>query len=116
MKATIRDLEALRSIKPLELAGYLRSQNWKEDVEGSVPQKASLWKFTINGGREFEILLPLDQELRDFHFRISEVLATLEIVENRSQLQILHDLTTTAADIVRIRAEHVEATNGSIPL
>src|SRR5262249_33707837 len=64
--------------------------------------RAALFVRQIDG-TEFEVLLPLTPDLRDFPERMSEVLRTLELVENRDQLQILNDLTSARADVVRIR-------------
>ena len=46
----------------------------------------------------------------------SEVLRTLEHVEQRSQLEILRDLRTSSSDLIRIRASASQTTTGSIPL
>lgn len=99
MKATIRDLETLRAVRPLEVASYLRANRWH------LAEKLDRGAFWIKdeGGASFEILLPLDAALRDFPNRIAEVLATLEQAEKRSQLEIVEDLATTSADVVRPR-------------
>lgn len=55
------------------------------------------------GGAILGILLPLDATLRDFPNRIAKVLATLEQAEKRSQSDIVEDLTTMSADVLRPR-------------
>ncbi|HEV7866766.1 MAG TPA: hypothetical protein VGO90_03735 [Chthoniobacteraceae bacterium] len=99
MKATIRDLEILRAVRPLEVVSYLRAHQWKQ-VEKL--ERGAFW-IKEEAGESFEVLLPLDTALRDFPNRIAEVLATLEQAEKRSQLEIVEDLSTTSADVVRPR-------------
>jgi len=99
MKATIRDIDTLRSIRPLELLSYLRAHHW---FQASQIENGAFWAKELEG-ESFEVLLPLDANLRDYPNRIAEVLQTLELSEGRSQLEILEDLLTTNADLVRPR-------------
>ncbi len=99
MKATIRDLETLRTIRPLEMVSYLRAHQWHQ---AEKLDRGAFW-VKEDSGESFEILLPLDAALRDFPYRIAEALATLEEVEKRSQLEIVEDLVMTNADLVRPR-------------
>ena len=106
MKATIRDLETLRTIRPLEVVSYLRAHRWHQ---AEKLERGAFW-VKEESGTSFEILLPFDATLRDFPNRIAEVLSTLEQAEKRSQLEIVEDLVTTSADVVRPRlpgANHV---------
>ena len=100
MKATVRDPQALRSIRPEDLRQYLSSHGWIP----SPQQNGLAATYTRQlDGTDFELLVPLSRDLRDFAQRMSEVLRTLEIVEKRDQIQILSDLTSARADVVRIR-------------
>ena len=47
---------------------------------------------------------------------MGDTLRTLEVVEDRSQLEILNDLLATSADIMRFRITYAEATDGTIPI
>jgi hypothetical protein len=47
---------------------------------------------------------------------MSEVLATLESAEDRSQLQILADLAISNADVVRISSDLADTADGTIPI
>ncbi|MEH2349342.1 MAG: hypothetical protein V7K55_15400 [Nostoc sp.] len=114
MKATIRDIDVLKSINPLEVASYLETQGWKEQRQ--INDIASLWTLELAQGDNVEILLPLNPEFRDFSARMGEVLQNLEIVENRSQLEIITNLKTPLAEIVQISVNHSEIINGSIPI
>lgn len=114
MKAIVKDIGTLGSVQPLEFAAYLRANGWREDEH--FPERASVW--SLDGGSDggHEILLPLRRDFKDFANRISEALQTLEIVEQRSQLDILKELATTAADVVRVRVNPGDSSNGSIPI
>jgi len=109
MKASIRDVAALRSIKPLEFAAYLRSTGW---VERDVRENWTVWV----KNDDFEISLPKTREPSDFPQRMADALNTLEVAEERSQLEILNDLLISGADIVRLRVADSETADGSIPI
>lgn len=114
MKATVRDIDTLKSVQPLEFVAYLRANGWQEYEH--IPERASVWSLDSGSNGGYEILLPLRRDFRDFANRISEALYTLEVAEQRSQLEILQELGTASADIVRVRINPSDAMNGSIPL
>jgi hypothetical protein len=47
---------------------------------------------------------------------MSEVLETLAKLERRSELDVLRDLLTAAADLIRVRSPSQDAENGTLPL
>src|ERR1700722_17166405 len=98
MKVEIRDVEAVRAIRSVDAALYLRAAGWIQ--QDTKPSRASLWLHTANG-EEYEILLPMDQELRDYALRMGELLQTLALFERRSQLQVYSDLLTITSDVTR---------------
>jgi hypothetical protein len=100
MKVTIRDPQTLAAVRPLDLAAYLRTRGWQERERSAG--RSAIWTLTQSGD-EFEILLPLDNTYRDYPQRIADLLKTLEQVEDRSQLEVIADVTTTSTDVVRIR-------------
>jgi hypothetical protein len=112
MRAIISDLDTLRSLKPLELVQYLRAKGWQQG--GDLGTKATLW-VRADGGAD-EIVLPKRRDFGDFDLRMSEVLKTLAKTETRSQLDILRDVQTTSADLVRLRAPARDAVDGSMPI
>lgn len=113
MNVDIRDAEAVRQLRPLEVAAYLRSRGWAQ--VDKKPSKAAIWTLTSNGN-EFEAIVPLDNSLADYALRMSEVLGTLAAAEERSQVQIYSDLMTTFADVIRIRIDAPEYRDGSLPI
>src|SRR6266550_1453470 len=101
MKATIRDPEALRTIRPPDLITYLRATGWHLATRS---ERVSYWEKAVpQGTGTFEVLVPLRAEFGDFAARISDILETLEAVETRSQLEIFNELITASADVIRVR-------------
>lgn len=113
MKAIVSDLDALRSLKPLELVQYLRFKGWQQDSE--LGSKATLWVRADGGGTD-EIVLPKRRDFADFDLRMAEVLKTLAKTEARSQLDILRDVQTASADLVRLRAPARDADDSSLAI
>lgn len=113
MKVAIRDVEAVRAIRPVDAALYLRSRGWKQhEVSG---QRAAVWISRVEN-EEYEVLLPMDPELRDYALRMAELLSVLAQVEQRSQWQVFNDLLTITADVVRIRISDPELADGTLPI
>ena len=112
MRATVRDSQAFDALRPLEVVSYLRATGW---IQQQVhPERYSVWS-RGNGTGDYEIVVPLTR-FRDFALRMSEVLTTLESAEQRSQLEILTDLSFSNADVVRIRSDFRDTLDGTIPL
>jgi hypothetical protein len=114
MKVTVRDTAALHALKPLETAAYLRSKGWRKDAD--LNGKGNIWLLRSEADEDIDVTLPLHRDLADYTLRMGELLHTLSYAEQRSELDILRDLQTTAADLIRIRASSREAESGSLPL
>jgi hypothetical protein len=98
MKVTVRDREILSSIEPEELAAHLRASGWH--FLGRVYDDAgAIWRLKNPLYDEEEILQPLKTSLADYATRISDAIKTLEVVEKRSQLDILSELLTKVPNI-----------------
>jgi hypothetical protein len=97
MKAIVQDLDMLKEIEPSRVADYLQTHHWHQQEK--IADKASIWTQTNALGQEFEILLPLKPEILDFPRRMGEVLETLSLAENCSQIEILSELITQAKNI-----------------
>lgn len=113
MKVTIRDEQVLRAIRPEELIAYLRSSGFRE--HGMLGGTAGLWR-RRHDDDDVEILAPLDPTLGDFASRMLDALKTLEVVERRSQIDILRDIATSMADVVRIPATRADLRDGSLSI
>lgn len=96
MKVTIRDSQILKTIEPSKLAEHLQMTGWHQ--HHPLNENSVIWVKDY-GGESTELLLPLKPEFGDYAARISDVLKTLEVVEERSQLEIIGDLFTCASNI-----------------
>ncbi len=100
MKTVIRDPSAVAILRPVEVMAYLRAKYWCE--REAQAGRFSAWVYEAD--ETIEALVPLDSELPDFALRMGDVLHTLAAVEQRSEPQILADLSNPLADVVRIGA------------
>lgn len=114
MKVAVQDATTLRTLRPLEVAAYLRAKGWREEAD--LNGKASLWLLQQPEGSDFDVTLPLRRGLADYSLRMEELLTTLANVEQRSQLDVLRDVLTTTSDLIRVRAPSREAEDGTLPL
>lgn len=114
MKAQSFDADVLQALGPFDVAAYLRSRHWQ--MVDQIGVKGAVWTATLADGDEAELLLPLDRTLGDYAVRMTEALQTLEVAENRSPLEILHDIQDTTADVVRVHLQSPAFEDGSVPL
>ena len=110
MRIDVGNRGLLQSLAPIEVAAYLRAHGWHE--QAGITRDTAL--FTL--GNDFEVMLPLSSNLRDFPLRMMDALATLEIVEGKDKTEILADLSTSASDVIRVRLADPDARDGSLPL
>lgn len=101
MRVVVQDTAILHAPKPLEIAAYLRVGGWRQVMD--LAGKGSLWLFHTPDGTEFDITLPAKRRFGDYALRMGEVLRTLADSDGRSQLDILRDVQTITADLIRIR-------------
>lgn len=113
MRVDDYDQAALANIKPSELTTYLRARHWNLLTERD---KATVWIKEFTDGSEFDVLVPDNRWFADYAIRVGELLRTLSEMEGRPQAEILNDLQSTTADLLRLRAPHPEAESGTLPL
>jgi hypothetical protein len=97
MKATVKDLDILKAIQPQQVATYLQSKGWHEQRQ--IAEQASIWTQRTSSGEEFQIVIPLNSEIPGFPVSMNIVMETLEIAEERSQLEILDDLISCVPNV-----------------
>jgi hypothetical protein len=110
MKVTVQDAAVLRELKPLEVVAYLRAKGWRQEAD--LAGKGSLW--ILNS--DFDVTVPARRDLGDYILRMAEVLHTLAKAEDRSELEVLRDVQTAIADLIRIRALGRNADSGTLAL
>lgn len=110
--AQVTDRRALAARSPGELALYLRSRNWQireRDASGAY------WVLLVDG-EEFEALQPNDSGLRDYSIRVLDMLRVLSVVEDRSELDVLRDISNVSMDVHSVRTFPVDSPPGMIRL
>ncbi|MEG4441447.1 hypothetical protein QUB47_17445 [Microcoleus sp. AT9_B5] len=94
MKVTVRDLEVFKSLDVNVIIAYLQKNGWHEHSR-IYDNKGAIWVKKNDAGDVFDIGLPLTREFADYPARMGDAIKTLEVSENRSQLEILSDLITS---------------------
>jgi hypothetical protein len=96
VKVTVRDSHILKTIEPNVLETYLQINGWhkaRQFYEGFI------WNKKNAVGQEGEVLLSPHKEFEDFAEVMCRNLKALEVVENRSQLDILSHLITSLPNV-----------------
>ena len=96
MKARIVDDEALKAVSPVSLATYLQCRG--AEKIGDYREASGIWRY---GNQEF--IVPVKSSFSDYAAIIAEVLKSLELVEQRSQLAIYDDIANITFDVIRVR-------------
>ncbi len=100
MDVQIRDAAALRQVSPFMLRSYLQARGWVH--QETWHNRIMIWSMT-SGEHVSEALLPLREQSDTYAVRISELLALLSEIEERSQLAVYYDLIGAGADVIRLR-------------
>lgn len=107
MIVQIRDRAALASLSIIGLRSYLDSTGWNN--EGPWGQRPATVYSKEHGGRTWEILAPTKDTIADYAEAMAESVSILAEVEERSQLDVFHDLAATRADVIRVRSANGKA-------
>ena len=92
---------------------YLASQGWRRDDASSTAQ-GNVYRYPAFP--DAEALLPARRELADYTERMGDVVQMLAAVEQRSVWQVMADLLTPPADVLRLQITAQDATLGTVPL
>ena len=88
MKVIITDKGALSALSPTAVTAYLHARGW-----AAVESDTSFAVFErLCDGDKVGIDVPLRSSAGDYARRIAELLQNLELLEDRSQLDIYHDI------------------------
>jgi hypothetical protein len=118
MKAIVCDGEFLSHLQPSAVEAYLQATGWHE--RNRIPDKVSVWTRDTFSEDKLKIYVPVDQEFDDYARRMYELMETLEKAENRSQLDIISELITTAPNIsiqgtvMQIHTQNADHLSGKI--
>ena len=99
----------LANLKPQHIRMYLNSQGWTKAYHES--------KFDIYRKDDAEILVPAHQELRDYLYRMEDMLDILSDMEERPFSSIISSIMfATAADVIEYRYNSPDDEYGVIPI
>jgi hypothetical protein len=104
--------KVLRLVKPQQLRGYALAKGWQR-VAG-INGKIAVFN---HPGAEFDqLIVPMDESQVDYARRVRDILQNLAEFECRPEFEVLNDLLTPEADVVRYRVASKATGRGSIPL
>lgn len=113
MRADIRDANILKELNPNAFESYLQARQWQR--VDTIPGRASVWRPDAKRSSP-EVIVPLKTDFADYALRVSEIIQTLARFEDRSQLEIIAELSVTQADVIRIRVNSAKQDSGTIAL
>lgn len=100
MNVQIRDRSALLSISITSLRTYLHARDWENTGQwGQRPATVYAKEFD---GRTWEIIVPHRDTVGGYAAGMAEAVSVLAVVEERSQLDVFHDLASISADVIRL--------------
>lgn len=112
MKVLITDLKTLATVPPLDLVSYFRATGWREvDPQGPLTG----WEFDAGERGILDASVPQRQGWRDYARQVQLAIERLALVERRSALAILRDVTQVSADVIRLKADG-SAVDGTVRL
>ncbi len=104
----------LETIRPEQVESYLNTHGWTE--QRRFDGKAVLWQHSEDANKRFEALVLLDHGLLDFSLRLHQALYNIALAEQRPQLVVLQDIVTSSSDVIRVRVNRAETSDGDIPI
>lgn len=113
MKVRIVDAGVLKALSPTSVAACLRVYGW--DERDASRAGTSEWAKVVSD-EEILLVCPLKMDAKDYALRMSEVLEDLSDAEGIPQDEVLRDIQTSTADLIRFRVKASGAEDGSLPL
>jgi hypothetical protein len=90
-------------LRPDDILRYLSATGWQRTRDYG---RGQIWALDVgaNGhGQPYEVLVPLDQRLRDYALRMADLLETVAAAEQRDPRSVLGDLDLRWADVLYAR-------------
>ncbi len=92
---------------------YVRAKGWVADSGATTDRVVVLHAAQFP---DVDIVVPRSRSFRDYESCVAETLQTVALVEERSVWQVLKDISTPSADVMRMRLISPNATLGTVPL
>jgi hypothetical protein len=105
--------DQLAALRAEDVQLYLASHGWTRDDVSSTP-KGSLYRY--HDLPDAEALIPGRRDLADYVERMADVVQMLAAVEEREASQVLADLSSPPADVLRLQVSAPGPTLGTILL
>ena len=102
MLVQIRDRTALSSLSIVSLRAYLNSHGWAD--AGTWGESPITIFAKEHAGQTREILVPHRDTIGGYAENMAESVTILAEVEERSQLDVFHDLSASGADVIQVRS------------
>jgi len=105
MTASVEDTGRAARLRPDDVLRYLAATGWQRTREYG---RGEIWELSSGpDGRDhpYEVLVPLDQRLRDYPLRMTDLLETLSAAERRDPASVLGDLDLRWADVLYLRLD-----------
>lgn len=105
--------DQVAALRPEDVQLYLSSHGWKRDDSASTAQ-GNVYRFPSQ--QDAEAWIPGRRDLADYLERMADIVQVLSAVEQRNVWQILADLSSPPADVLRLQVSAPDATLGTLPL
>jgi hypothetical protein len=113
VKTIIEDPAALASLSWVDLKSYLDAEGWHR--LGDYASKAAIYTHADSDGREWEVLVPMRDDVADYADRMGDAIRAVARVEDRDVQGVFADLSAAGTDVIRLRAPHSD-NDGTIRL
>jgi hypothetical protein len=104
--------DLVAQLKPQQVRAYALAKGWKR-APNKRPEVAVF--NSPNQGDE-QLIIPVEESLTDYTKRLREVVDVLAAFESRPAVEVLGDLLTPEADVLRFRTRSASAARGILPL
>jgi hypothetical protein len=109
MTASASGTGRVARLRPDDVLRYLAATGWQRSRDYGRGEIWELVPSAAAGGphsrHPFEVLVPLDQRLRDYPLRMSDLLETVAAAEHRDADEVLGDLDLRWADVLYARLD-----------
>lgn len=102
MKVTIKDSDALLAIEPDNLKEYLKNNDWEYSSDYTDSNDNTIGLIYKNYSERVHrqgFVYVLNEKTQEYVMRMAENLAVLEMIEDKSQLQLYVNITKKKLEI-----------------
>jgi hypothetical protein len=115
MKLNVADRSALSRVDPMDLEVYLSRHGWTLGYE-LKDRLAEVWRSNaLESEHPSELIIPRSRDLIDYSDRVGRILAVLSDRLEKSQFDVWSDLVSARSDVVTIRLEPEDESEGRLP-